>query len=281
MPETVQIVRPPRPPRPQIVLTVLRREELSPHLVRVHLGGPGFDAFVNNAFTDRYVKIVFAKPELELEPPYDLALLRETLPAEDVPVTRTYTVREVDEENRRLAIDFVVHGEEGLAGPWAARAEPGQRLAFSVPGGGYAPDPDADWHLLAGDESALPAIGAALEALPTDATGIAFVEVDGAADEIALAHPAGVELRWLHRNGAPAGTSRVLADAVAAHIWPAGQVQVFAHGERESMKALRDVFFAQRGLDRSAVSLSGYWAHGRTEDRFQAEKREPIGRILP
>ncbi|WP_457824606.1 SIP domain-containing protein, partial [Staphylococcus aureus] len=52
------------------------------------------------------------------------------------------------------------------------------------------------------------------------------------------------------------------------------------HGEREAMKALRDVFFRVWGLDRAQVSLSGYWAYGRTEDRFQAEKREPIGQIL-
>ena len=63
--------------------------------------------------------------------------------------------------------------------------------------------------------------------------------------------------------------------------WPAGRVQVFAHGERESMKAMREELFGHRGLERAQVSLSGYWALGRTEDRFQAEKREPIGVVLP
>lgn len=264
-----------RPNRPQVTLTVVRREQLSPHLVRIVLGGHGFDAFETNDLTDRYVKIVFAKPELGLERPYDLAALRETLDPADVPVTRTYTVRRVDPEARTLSIDFVVHGDEGLAGPWADRAQPGDLLTFSGPGGAYAPDPAADWHLFAGDQSALPAIAAALEALPAEARGLAFVAVGDANDELVLDAPAGVEVRWLH---ASAGVS--LAAAVDGAHWLAGRPRVFAHGEREAMKALREVF-KNRGVERSELSLSGYWAEGRTEDRFQAEKREPVGVILP
>ncbi|MFX6201585.1 siderophore-interacting protein, partial [Acinetobacter baumannii] len=89
-------------------------------------------------------------------------------------------------EGDELAIDFVVHGDEGLAGPWAAGARPGERLVVSSPGGGYTPDPAASWHLFAGDESALPAIAAGLEALASDARGVAFVEVTGADDELPL-----------------------------------------------------------------------------------------------
>ncbi|WBU38788.1 siderophore-interacting protein [Homoserinibacter sp. YIM 151385] len=272
--------RAPRPPRPQITLEVLRREQLAPHLVRVHLGGEELAGFADNGFADRYVKLWFAKPGLGLEPPYDPVALRERLAPEDLPVTRTYTVRELDLDAGRLAIDFVVHGDEGLAGPWADRAAPGQRLTMSGPGGAYSPDPEADWHLLAGDESALPAIAAALEAMDPAARGLAFVEVDGAADEIPLRRPEGVELRWLHRAPERPGASAVLVDAVADADWLEGRVHAFVHGERETMKRLRDVLFAQRGLERTQVSLSGYWAMGRTEDRFQAEKREPIGRIL-
>lgn len=270
--------RPVRPPRPQHVLEVVSTERLTPHLVRVRARGTDLTSFRESPYTDRYVKITFVKPELGLEPPYDLAALRETLAPADLPVTRTYTVREV--EGDELAIDFVVHGDEGLAGPWAAGARPGERLVVSSPGGGYTPDPAASWHLFAGDESALPAIAAGLEALDSDARGVAFVEVAGADDELPLRAPAGVEVAWLHRGAAPAGTTALLAEAVAAWTVPEGRGQVFAHGEREAMKALRDVFFRVWGLDRAQVSLSGYWAYGRTEDRFQAEKREPIGQIL-
>jgi NADPH-dependent ferric siderophore reductase len=273
--------RPRRPARPQIVLEVLRSEWFSPHMVRLYLGGDGLAGFTSNSFTDRYVKIYFAPAGSGLEPPYDLAALRSTLPAKQLPVTRTYTVRWVNEAERWIAIDFVVHGEEGIAGPWAASAAVGDRVALSGPGGAYAPDPDADWYLFVGDEAALPAIAAALEALPEDATGVAFVEVAGPAEELALTAPAGVELRWVHRGDAEAGTSRVLADAVEATPWRSGRVHAFVHGERGMVKALRDIVFYQHKLERDQISISGYWAHGRAEDRFQAEKREPVGHILP
>ncbi|WP_069385345.1 siderophore-interacting protein [Cellulosimicrobium cellulans] len=269
----------PRRVRPQIVLEVLETSWIAPHMVRVVAGGPGFAAFTTNPCTDKYVKIFFAKPELGLEPPYDVAALRETLAPEDLPVTRTYTVRYVDEAAQRLAIDFVVHGDEGLAGPWAASARPGDRLVFAGPGGMYTPDPTADWHLLAGDDAALPAIAAALEAMPRDAVGAAVIEVGGGEDVQQLDAPAGVEVTWLFRGDAPAGTTTLLPDAVRALPWREGRVCVFAHGEREAMKALRRVF-ASRAVPREDLSLSGYWAYGRAEDRFQAEKREPIGQIF-
>lgn len=247
-----------RPPRPTIEWEVVATAELSPELVRVTLGGPGFAEFEDRPETDKYVKLKFTG-------------------ADAVPVTRTYTVRRVDHEARTLDIDFVVHGDEGLAGPWAAGARPGDRISLMGPGGGYRPDPEADWHLFLGDLSALPAIAAALAALPTDAVGHAFVEVSSDAAIIPVEAPAGVEIEWVVD---PTHEAEALASVLAQFDWPAGVVQVFAHGERESMKALRRVLFDQRGLDRGQVSLSGYWARGRTEDRFQAEKREPIGQIL-
>ncbi|WP_299164944.1 siderophore-interacting protein [uncultured Arthrobacter sp.] len=273
--------RPARPARPQLTFVVIRTAQVTPHMVRVTLGGPAFEQFQPKDATDSYVKLLFAKPELGLEPPYDLVALREQLPPDDVPVTRTYTVRGVNSADRTIDIDFVVHGDEGLAGPWAARAKPGDRIALMGPGGAFAPDPSADWHLLAGDESALPAIAAALEALPAEATGFAFLECGGHDDVIELAKPSGVEVRWIHRGSRDDTTKLLLAAAVSAHQWPTGRAQVFAHGERESMKALRDVFLKERGLSKDQLSLSGYWAAGRTEDRFQAEKREPIGMVLP
>ena len=124
----------------------------------------------------------------------------------------------------------------------------------------------------------MPAIAAALESLPELAVGAVIVEADSPEAVIDLPAPDGVSVRWIvdaERDVA------ALADGVRAVDWLDGQVQVFAHGERESMKALRPVLYEERGLSRAQVSLSGYWARGRTEDRFQAEKREPIGRIDP
>jgi NADPH-dependent ferric siderophore reductase len=262
-------------------LVVARTEWLTPHLVRVVAGGPGFDAFADNGFTDKYVKISFPTDlpgGVWPEGPVDLAALRESLPAAQLPVTRTYTVRSFDETARELAIDFVVHGDEGLAGPWAAAVKPGDRLVCSGPGGAYSPDPEAEWHLFAADESALPAVAAALEALPDDARGIAFLEVGSDAEVIELKAPAGIDIRWISRDGEAAGETLVLAEAIADAEWLPGTPSVFAHGERGAMKELRAIF-KQRELPREKLSLSGYWAHGRAEDQFQAEKKLPVGQI--
>jgi NADPH-dependent ferric siderophore reductase len=263
-----------RPQRPQAALSVLDSEWLSPHMVRITAGGDGFAAFQTNDFTDKYCKILFVDPALGLTPPYDLAALRAELPTEQRPVTRTYTVRRVDADSSLLAIDFVVHGADGIAGPWAAGAKPGDTLTLSGAAGAYAPDVDADWHLFIGDESALPAIGSALEALPPNARGIAYLEAQDSFDLIA---PPGVELIWIDR--AEPGTSpHLLADAVLAGDWRPGRVDAFAHGERESIKAVRAAL-KRRDLGGGGLSISGYWAYGRVEDQFQAEKREPIGQI--
>lgn len=233
---------------------------LSPHLVRVRLGGEGFEQFEDRPETDKYVKLKFMTPEPEQHP-----------------VTRTYTVRRVDPQARTLEIDFVVHGDEGLAAPWAATARPGARISLMGPGGGYKPDPAAEWYLLTGDLSAVPAIAAALEALPADAVGAVIIEADSDDAVLQLSAPAGIGIRWVTDGG---HAEDALARAVRDLEWRDGLVDVFAHGERESMKALRRVLFDERDLERAQVSLSGYWARGRTEDRFQAEKREPIGQIL-
>jgi NADPH-dependent ferric siderophore reductase len=274
---TTNVARRARPARPQAILTVLHREWLSPHTVRITAGGPGFDALRMNEFTDKYAKIIFVDPGLGLTPPYDLAALRESLPPDQQPVSRTYTLRRADVQRQQLAIDFVVHGDEGIAAPWAAHAEPGDILTLSGAGGAYHPDPDSDWHLFAGDESGLPAICSALEALPGDARGIAYLETCDPGEYLDARLPSDMEVVWLHRPQ-PGSQPRLLADALLAGPWLSGRTDVFAHGERESMKAVRSALKARLG-DGDQLSLSGYWASGRTEDVFQSEKRQPIGQI--
>ncbi len=276
--------RPARPARPQQVATVLASTRISEHLVRLTLGGPGLDGFEPKDVTDQYVKFLFADPALGLTPPYDLDAIRAQHGSEGVPVRRTYSVRAVrrSEAGTEIDVDFVVHGEDGLAGPWAAAAVPGDVACFSGPGGKYAPEPGA-WHLLAGDEAALPAIAAALEGMGPGERGVAVLDVAGPGDRLDLAAPAGVELRWVERGGAWTPASSRLEEAVRAVELPenlAG-VRAFVHGERETMKSLRAYLVGERGLERSQLSLSAYWAYGRAEDTFQAEKREPIGKIFP
>lgn len=247
-----------REARPQAVLEVVERIQLNPHMVRIVAGGNGYAQYHDNDSTDKYVKLSFTDTDGRS-------------------VTRTYTVRRSDPAGQRLTIDFVVHGDAGLAAPWARAATAGDTLTLSGAGGGYRPDPAHDTHLFLGDESALPAINAAFDALPATARGTAFLEVSETRGSLDADVPAGVEIVWLERDE-PGSRPQVLADALAERGRPTGSLGVFAHGERESMKAVRKVL---RDLtsDGDTVSISGYWASGRTEDRFQAEKREPIGNI--
>lgn len=251
---------------------VLRTEQLSPHMVRVVLGGAGLAQFATRGLTDHYVKLLFPAPGVSYPEPLDVRRIREELPREQWPTTRTYTVRSWDPANRELAIDFVVHGDEGLAGPWAANARPGDVLHFSGPGGGYAPDATAPWHLLAGDESALPAIAAALEALPGNAVVHVFLEVADAAEEQKLQAPDTAVIRWLHRGGRPVGEH--IAAAVSDFEFPAGTPHVFVHGEAGFVKELRRLLRVERSLPLDRLSISGYWRLGHDEDGWQSSKRE-------
>jgi NADPH-dependent ferric siderophore reductase len=269
--------------RPIHTFTVVRSEQLTPHMIRVVLGG-GFTTFSPTDFTDAYVKIVLPRSGTDvsaLPTPLTLDSFSELSDAHQ-PVVRTYTVRKVDRERGEICIDFVVHGEHGVAGPWAASVKPGDPAYLMGPSGGYAPDPAADWHLLAGDEAGLPAISAALEAMAPDAVGLAFIEVSGPDDEIELIAPDGVQIRWIYRGGRAdlvaeerAGDHAPLIEAVKEALWQPGQVQVFIHGEAQAvMHNLRSYVRKERGVDAKWASISGYWRRGRTEETFRQWKAE-------
>lgn len=271
--------------RPLQRFQVARTEQLTRHMVRVVLSSSQFDTFVPSKFTDSYVKLAFVADDIDtaaLPQPLTLDSFAE-VPPEKRPSVRTMTVRHVDVAAAELTLDIVVHGEHGVAGAWAASAEPGQPIYLMGPGGAYTPDPAADWHLLAGDESALPAIANALEALPPSAVGNAFVEVAGPEDEIPLTAPEGVAVSWVYRGAradlAPedrAGDFAPLIEAVTTALWLPGQLQVFIHGEAQAvMHNLRPYIRKERGVDAKwASSISGYWRRGRTEETFRQWKKE-------
>ncbi|SEO66185.1 siderophore-interacting protein [Actinacidiphila rubida] len=251
---------------------VARTERLTPHMIRVVLEVDPEDTLEAGEYTDHYVKLVFAPPGVVYPQPLDLEEVRASLPREQWPRTRTYTVRTWDPDAREMAVDFVHHGDEGLAGPWAAAARPGDGIWFMGPGGGYAPDPAAGWHLLAGDESALPAIAAAVERLPAGAPAKVLVEVAGPEEEQKLETSADAEVVWLHRGDRPIGAS--LVEAVAALEFPEGDVHAFVHGEAGFVKELRRHLRLDRAVPRERMSVSGYWRRGADEDGWQASKRD-------
>ncbi|MCW2916922.1 MAG: iron transport/utilization related protein [Actinomycetia bacterium] len=247
-------------------------ERITPHMIRVVIGGPGLAGFGAGTYTDHYVKLLFPHPEVAYPEPFDLEAVRRDLPREQWPLSRSYTVRAWDPEALELTIDFVHHGDKGVAGPWAAAARPGDEVLFSGPGGAYAPRADADWHLLAGDESALPAIAASLERLPAGAPARVLIEVAGQAEEQPLDTPGDAEIVWLHRNGGQVGEA--LVEAIRTLEFPAGTVSAFVHGEAGFVKELRRHLRIGRGLPLEQLSISGYWRLGVDDEGWRASKPE-------
>jgi len=188
-----------KPTRTPITTKVQRVSRVSPHVVRLVLAGEGLRGFPVGAFTDHYVKLLFTDHYVKLLFP---------------PVTRTFTVRDFETGSSTLTIDFVVHGDSGIAGPWAARAQPGDEIALLGPGGGYAPNIAADWHLLVGDASALPAIAVALQRIPAERAAHVLIEVDSADEQQPLPSDADTHIHWVCR------TSSELVDSVRAFEFP-------------------------------------------------------------
>jgi NADPH-dependent ferric siderophore reductase len=250
-------------------LEVRRTERLTPRMVRVVAGGEDLATFPDTAHTDRYVKILFPRPGIAYPEPFDMDAIRAELPREQWPATRTYTVRAFDPAAGELTIDFVHHGDTGLAGPWAATARPGDVFRVLGPGGAYAPDPEADWHLMVGDESALPAIAAACERVPAGVPVLAVLEVADAGEQQKLTTSGALDARWLHRDAA---VPDQLVAAVRACAFPPGRVHAFVHGEAGIVRDVRRHLVGERGVARELLSVSGYWRRGRDEDGWQADK---------
>ena len=174
---------------------------------------------------------------------------------------RSYTARRQDPAAAQVEIDFVLHGD-GPAAAWAAAAAPGALLG--VAGAGALGERTAGRLLLAGDETAIPAISRILASAPATTRGVALLEVAGAAEEQPLAVPDGVTVRWLHRADTPPGESTLLADAVAALDRPDGD-DVFAWVAAESgaVRAIRADLRGRWGLGRAQHHAIGYWRRGR------------------
>ncbi|WP_127090565.1 siderophore-interacting protein [Aquabacter cavernae] len=240
-------VVPPSGPRREIVrvrhelkrrtLRVVRTHSLSPRMLRVTLAGPDLAGFTSLGFDD-HVKLFF--------------------PATDGnEVARDYTPRRFDPQALELDIDFALH-QAGPATAWALQAQAGQEIVVGGPRGSFVVPPDFDWHLLAGDETALPAMGRRLSELPEGARAFVFAEVDGPQDRITLESRAAVEVRWLYRGETgPDG----LADAVRGFTPPPGDGHGWGACEAAAARGLREAV-AALGLPKAQMRVSAYWKRG-------------------
>jgi NADPH-dependent ferric siderophore reductase len=223
-------------------------------MVRVTFGGEALEGFHWNG-PAAHLKLIFAEPAAD----------RPDSENPPRPIMRTYTPRRFDAVARELEVDFVIHGT-GPASDWAAQAAPGQTLTLAGPGRSYAVDPAADWYLLVGDDTAIPAICTILEALPAAARKRVLLEVADAAEEHPLDAPLGnAELTWL-RRGADAGRAgRALEAAVRALDSPAGSGRVYVACEAGAMRRIRQHLLHERGVPREHLVTRGYWKLGETD----------------
>jgi NADPH-dependent ferric siderophore reductase len=174
---------------------------------------------------------------------------------------RSYTARRQYPGAGLVEIDFVLHGD-GPAAAWAAAAAPGAPLA--VAGGGTLGERPAGYLLLAGDETALPAISRLLAQAPSTTVGIALVEIAGPEEEQPLAAPPGIAVRWLHRGATVPGESTLLTEAVAGLERPAGDdIFAWVGAESAAVRAIRADLRGRWGLGRAQHHAIGYWRRGR------------------
>ncbi len=222
------------------LLRVVGAHDVTPHMRRVQLTGDGLDEFTPRPAQE----LVLHLPQRGGEA-----------------ARRHYTIRRFDPIVRLIDIDFVLHDHDTPGVRWAKAAKPGDSLVANGPRGRIAIAPDAAWHLLTGDETALPAILALAEALPAGAKAFIFLEIGRPDDKQKLTTSATVTLEWLLRGGAP-GPSTITADAVAAFPLPPGKGHAYLLGETSNVRAQRHALIA-RGMAREQIYAEGYWRPGR------------------
>lgn len=265
------------PPR---LLQVVRSQPVTPNLQRITLSGESLRGFPQQSY-GAHIKIFLPrahqkKPELPRLTDAGI----QWPSAVDRPITRTYTVRAYRPIENELDIEFVMHGHSEHSGPaafWAAQAKPGDYLGIAGPGG---PDPllaAADWHLLAGDLTALPAIAALLENLPNDSQGCVFIESESIADQIDIVCPPGIAIHWLVRQS----HRELLVEAIKNIAPPFGtsSISAFIAGENFAVVSIRDYLRATYGLTKKNLYAIPYWRRGQDEETYHQERHRIMDEV--
>ncbi|MBA8879416.1 siderophore-interacting protein [Phyllobacterium myrsinacearum] len=242
-------------------MRVVSAYDLTPHMRRVRLRGENLARF---AVGGLHIRLLFVS---EGRKPVWPTMGRDGRPVwpdgEDALIARVYTIRNIDVNSGEVDIDMVVHpGNDTPGATWALNAKPGDIVGMTGPGGGGVLD--APQHLLVGDETALPAIGRILEALPSDAKATVILEVDGPADQLALKSPASIDVHWHYRLGAPAGTTGRLAEMIQTldSSVLSSDTFVWVGCEFADFKQIRAYLRKERKHERSKHHVVAYWRRG-------------------
>lgn len=241
---------------------VLAAEQISPHFVRLTIGGQGLQGWRHLGF-DQWLRLAVpldAGTRFDrLAPTFNMAgyLKYLSLPRGSRPAMRSYTVRNHRPGSNEMDIDFVVHGDAGIAGPWARTLPVGAPVALIDQGCGYRRQ-DAQAALLVGDESALPAIAGILRDMPRGARGTAIIEVPDLADCQDTGAPEGMDVQWVARTGSLSAGQAAL-DRLRSLARPQGAVTAFAAGESSLATGARRHLVNEWGMPKAEVAFCGYW----------------------
>lgn len=252
------------PPR---VAEVKHTRRMTPNMLRVTFSGNALLGFPTDAAS---ANIKLLLPHKHQDASAYLASLNGD---GEKPLKRTYTVVEYRDNNNELDIDFALHADSGPATSFALNAKPGDQVGIAGPSGTKLVDLSADWFLIAGDMTALPAIEANLKLLPNDAAGYVVLEVQDVADQRDFALPNNMSIQWLV-SPAPHSGKSVLPNVVMNLEWLSGTPSVWVAGESSIVRELRGYFAKTKLLDREHRYTSGYWIIGQDEDAFQFVKRQ-------
>ncbi len=265
-------------------MSVTEVSRVTPRMVRVTFGGDDLADFGYQE-PDQQVKLYFPRPGQNAprlpEAGDDFMSWYQAfgeIPADEQPWTRSYTLRAHDPDSGRIVIDFVLHDDAGPATRWAASASPGDTLGMFGPSALFARKhplrqsiEDGDWLLVAGDETALPAIGSIVESLPAGKRALVFVEVTGASEEQRFTSAGDISLVYLHRDGVQAGHSSLLVDAVRAVEFLPGNVFAWLAAEAGVVRSLRRNL-VERGVAKRSIEFTGHWRLKLTQDDAPTEE---------
>ena len=231
---------------------VVSKKILTPHMVRLTLGGSSLEYFPIG-YQGGYKKLVVEN-------------------AEGAEVSRSFTIRKHEPESRQIVIDAVTHDDEGPASRWYNRVEVGDKVDISGPGACKLLNQEADWFFLAGDMSAMPAISVNLEALPKEAKGYAVLEVIEERDKLELNEPKDLEIVWI-KNPNPIQIPSRISETVQNLTWLDGEASVWVAGEFATSRKLRQYFRYAKRIDKNFMYVSSYWKIGATDEGMKAAKR--------
>lgn len=235
-------------------------EKVTPRMLRITVTGDDLANFQTNSPDDHLKVLIPAegqeKPALPVIGEQGFGYPDGATP----PERRDFTPRRFDPEARELVLEFVLHGD-GPAASWAGKAAPGDYLGLAGPRGSHVVILDFDWYLIAGDETAIPFIARQLEELPAGSKAIAIIEVADEDEIQELTSPAELDLRWVSRDGAEAGTTKVLENAIREVEFLDGEFFTWVAGEANTLRDIRRHLLNERGIFREHARFNGHWKY--------------------